>query len=285
MLSADSISLKRGNKLLLDRISLTVKPGEVLSIVGPNGAGKSSLLKILCGEVTPDSGSVKMSNGCINHWTRAEMARVRAVLPQSSVLSFPFKVEEVVSMGRSPHRAYSSKQRDNQIVAKAMALVDIQHLSGRDTNSLSGGERQRVHLARVLSQIWDPITNQKNDQNNNQQRYLLLDEPTSALDMRHQHAVFDIARRFALEQNIAVLTIVHDLNLASQYSDQVVMLLNGQVQYYGPTVDGLQQDKICSVFDIDAKVLHPTELDFPIIITQPKRHSEFKIIAALDALV
>jgi len=284
MLSADSISLKRGNKLLLDRISLTVKPGEVLSIVGPNGAGKSSLLKILCGEVTPDSGSVKMGNGCINDWTKAEMARVRAVLPQSSVLSFPFKVEEVVSMGRSPHRAYSSKQRDKQIVAQAMALVDIQYLSGRDINSLSGGERQRVHLARVLSQIWDPISNQKND-DNNQQRYLLLDEPTSALDMRHQHAVFDIARRFALEQNVAVLTIVHDLNLASQYSDQVVMLLNGQMQYYGPTVDGLQQDKICSVFDIDAKVLQPTELDFPIIITQPKKHSDVKIIASLDALV
>ena len=284
MLSADSISLKRGNKLLLDRISLTVKPGEVLSIVGPNGAGKSSLLKILCGEVTPDSGSVKMGNGCINGWTKAEMARVRAVLPQSSVLSFPFKVEEVVSMGRSPHRAYSSKQRDKQIVAQAMALVDIQYLSGRDINSLSGGERQRVHLARVLSQIWDPISNQKND-DNNQQRYLLLDEPTSALDMRHQHAVFDIARRFALEQNVAVLTIVHDLNLASQYSDQVVMLLNGQMQYYGPTVDGLQQDKICSVFDIDAKVLQPTELDFPIIITQPKKHSDVKIIASLDALV
>ena len=101
--------------------------------------------------------------------------------------------------------------------------------------------------------------------------------------MSHQHAVFDIARRFALEQNIAVLIIVHDLNLASQYSDQVVMLLNGQMQYYGPTVDGLQQDKIRSVFDIDAKVLRPTELDFPIIITQPKRHSDDKIIASLDA--
>jgi iron complex transport system ATP-binding protein len=264
MLNADSISLRRGNKLLLDDISLTVKPGEVLSIVGPNGAGKSSLLKILCGEVTPDFGSVEMDNLCITHWTRAEMARVRAVLPQSSVLSFPFKVEEVVSMGRSPHRAHSSKLRDSQIIAQAMALVDIQHLSGRDINSLSGGERQRVHLARVLSQIWYPI--------NNQQRYLLLDEPTSALDMRHQHEVFDIARRFALEQDIAVLTIVHDLNLASQYSDQIAMLSNGQMQYYGSTVNGLQQDIIQSVFDIDAKILNPNELDFPIVVTQPKKH-------------
>jgi iron complex transport system ATP-binding protein len=206
---------------------------------------------------------------------------VRAVLPQSSVLSFPFKVEEVVSMGRSPHRAHSSKLRDRQIVAQAMVLVDIRHLSGRDINSLSGGERQRVHLARVLSQIWYPISTQKN----NQQRYLLLDEPTSALDMRHQHKVFDIARRFALEQNVAVLTIVHDLNLASQYSDKIAMLSNGQMQYYESTVNGLQQDKIQSVFDIDAEVLHPTELNFPIVITQPRRHSNVKIIAALDALV
>ena len=167
-------------------------------------------------------------------------------------------------MGRSPHRAHSSKLRDRQIIAQAMALVDIQHLSGRDINSLSGGERQRVHLARVLSQIWYPI--------NNQQRYLLLDEPTSALDMRHQHEVFDIARRFALEQDIAVLTIVHDLNLASQYSDQIAMLSNGQMQYYGSTVNGLQQDIIQSVFDIDAKILNPNELDFPIVVTQPKKH-------------
>jgi iron complex transport system ATP-binding protein len=274
MLNADSISLRRGNKLLLDDISLTVKPGEVLSIVGPNGAGKSSLLKILCGEVTPDFGSVEMDNLCITHWTRAEMARVRAVLPQSSVLSFPFKVEEVVSMGRSPHRAHSSKLRDSQIIAQAMALVDIQHLSGRDINSLSGGERQRVHLARVLSQIWYPI--------NNQQRYLLLDEPTSALDMRHQHEVFDIARRFALEQDIAVLTIVHDLNLASQYSDQIAMLSNGQMQYYGSTVNGLQQDIIQSVFDIDAKILNPNELDFPIVVTQPKKHSNSNPIGAAE---
>jgi iron complex transport system ATP-binding protein len=281
MLNADSISLKRGDKLLLDHISLTVKPGEVLSIVGPNGAGKSTLLKILCGEVPPDFGSVEMDNLCITHWTKSEMARVRAVLPQSSVLSFPFKVEEVVSMGRSPHRAHSSKLRDRQIVAQAMVLVDIRHLSGRDINSLSGGERQRVHLARVLSQIWYPISTQKN----NQQRYLLLDEPTSALDMRHQHKVFDIARRFALEQNVAVLTIVHDLNLASQYSDKIAMLSNGQMQYYESTVNGLQQDKIQSVFDIDAEVLHPTELNFPIVITQPRRHSNVKIIAALDALV
>ncbi|MFT5665209.1 MAG: iron complex transport system ATP-binding protein [Gammaproteobacteria bacterium] len=144
------------------------------------------------------------------------MGRVQAVLPQSSALSFPFTVDEVASMRRSPHRAHSSKLQDNQIVAQVMALVDIRHLNGLDINFLSGGERQRVHLARVLAQIWHLISNQKNGQNNNQQRYLLLDEPTSALDMRHQHQVFDIAKRFALEQGVAVLTIVHDLNLASQ---------------------------------------------------------------------
>lgn len=284
MLNAKSISLKRGDKLLLDQVSLSVKAGEVLSIVGPNGAGKSSLLKILCGEVNPDFGTVEMDSLCITQWTRAEMARVRAVLPQSSALSFPFKVEEVVSMGRSPHRAHSSKLQDNKIVAQAMALVDIRHLNGRDINSLSGGERQRVHLARVLSQIWDPIISQNDSQKNNQQRYLLLDEPTSALDMRHQHEVFDIARRFALEQGVAVLTIVHDLNLASQYSDRIAMLSNGKMQYYGPTVNGLQQDKIQSVFDIDAEVLNPAELAFPIVITQQKRRFNGSVIAASDVV-
>lgn len=276
MLDAQSISLKRGDKLLLDKVSLSVKAGEVLSIVGPNGAGKSSLLKVLCAEVSPDFGSVEMDGRCVSQWTKAGMARVRAVLPQSSVLSFPFKVEEIVSMGRSPHRAHSNKTQDNKIVNQAMTLVDIKHLHGRDINSLSGGERQRVHLARVLSQIWHPIKDQKN----NQQRYLLLDEPTSALDMRHQHEVFEIARQFALEEDVAVLTIVHDLNLASQYSDQIAMLSNGQMQYYGPTINGLQQDKIQPVFDIDAEVLNPTELDFPIVITQPKSRlkSAFNVV-------
>ena len=276
MLDAQSISLKRGNKLLLDNVSLSVKAGEVLSIVGPNGAGKSSLLKVLCGEVSPDCGTVEMDNLCITRWTRAEMARVRAVLPQSSALNFPFKVEEIVLMGRSPHRAHSNKKLDNKIVAEAMALVDIQLLLGRDINSLSGGERQRVHLARVLAQIWYPVENQ--------QRYLLLDEPTSALDMRHQHEVFDITRRFALKQGVAVLTIVHDLNLASQYSDRIAMLSNGRVQYYGPTVIGLQQDKIQSIFDINAEVLNPAQLDFPIVITQPKKYSNGTVNVASDAV-
>lgn len=170
MLRAEQLDVLRGGKQVLAGVDLELRPGEVLGVLGPNGAGKSSLLGALCGEVPTAGGHVSLDGRALAEWTGPERARRLAVLPQSSTLSFAFRVEEVVAMGRMPHD--TGRERDAEVVAEALIAADASHLAGRSYLALSGGERQRVHLARVLAQLWPGAAGQ----------ILLLDEPTSALD-------------------------------------------------------------------------------------------------------
>ncbi len=147
-----------------------------MAVVGPNGAGKSTLFRLLSGEWHPASGQVSFNGLALERWSLDRLARVRAVMPQSSSLSFPFLVREVVRMGRMPHD--TGHEQDEAIVSEVMQVCDVARLAQRHYTSLSGGERQRVQLARVLAQIWMPVSGGR--------RLLLLDEPTSALDLAHQ---------------------------------------------------------------------------------------------------
>jgi ABC-type hemin transport system ATPase subunit len=180
MLAAHHVTLRVGRKALLNDVSLAFNPGEVLALIGPNGAGKSTLLKAVAGELTPTTGVVELEQKPLAAWSLQERARRRAVLPQHSMLDFPFTVLEVVLLGRSPHGGGASVH-DHYIARQALAAVEAAHLEQRLYPTLSGGERQRVQLARVLAQIWEPLPD-------GTARYLLLDEPTASLDLAHQHA-------------------------------------------------------------------------------------------------
>lgn len=244
-LEVKNASVDIGSKTLLGKVSLSLKPGEVISVLGPNGAGKSTLMNVLSGERKLSEGSVILNGR--SDWSLSQKALMMGVLPQSSSLNFPFTVEEVVMLGRIP---CATRHEENlKITTEALKKIDSLHLLHRQYTTLSGGERQRVHMARVLAQIWNntPLGS----------RYLLLDEPTSALDPAHQQLTLKVARQQA-DSGLGVLIILHDLNLAARYSDRIIILNNGSIAAQGAPEQVLTPEIVYSVFDIDVRISqHP----------------------------
>ncbi|WP_431955663.1 heme ABC transporter ATP-binding protein [Nocardia lijiangensis] len=228
---------------VLDAVDFDVVAGEVVALVGPNGAGKSTLLAALAGELTLSEGSVELDGSGLDHWTPLDMARRRAVLPQSHTVGFPFTAREVVAMGRAPWVRTARGERDDEFVAAAMTSADVSHLAARSFPTLSGGERARVALARVLAQ--DTAT-------------LLLDEPTAALDLGHQEAVLRLATERA-SAGAAVVVVLHDLGIAAAYADRVAVLESGRIAADGPPREVLTTELLSRVYQ------HPVEvLDHPV---------------------
>lgn len=237
---AEAASLVRQGRALVRDVSLSLMPGTVTVIVGPNGAGKSSLLKLLAGEVKPSSGRVTLDGADIRTLSPAALARRRAVLPQSSEVAFPFRVEEVVAIGLLGDQP-SARAR----VERVLEQVDLPGFAARTYDSLSGGERQRVQLARALAQLEVMAPDQPG--------YLLLDEPTASLDLAHQLLVLRHARRHA-EQGGAVLAILHDLNLAAMAADRLVVLVQGTIVAEGPPAEIMTDAIIGASFGVAARV-------------------------------
>lgn len=256
-LAAQAVTVRVSGKTLLQDVDISVCAGEIVALVGPNGAGKSTLLRVLSGDVVPQDGTVYMSEQPLAKWRLADRARVRGILAQSSSLNFAFTVLQVVLMGRGPHARGRETRKDYEIVRAALDAAEIHHLENRLYTTLSGGERQRVQLARVLAQIWEAQPGQT--------RYLLMDEPTNNLDLNHQHRTLQIARKFAHE-GVAVLVILHDLNLAAQYADQIVLLKQGVVTATGSPHDVLTADNIEAAFAMSVMVTQHPLLDSPLIV-------------------
>jgi len=270
MLEVKNLSFSIARKEIIKDVSLNVVPGEFLIVIGSNGAGKSTLLNLLTGEHKPSTGEITLNEKRMETIPSNELAKIRAVLPQSSSLSFSFTVEEVVMMGRSPHKG-AGYIKDRQCVQEALTIVDSWHLKDRMYTTLSGGESQRVQLARVIVQIWEKQDDRQHSDENKlkQARYLLLDEPTSALDLAHQHNTLKVAKKLAHEENIGVVAVLHDLNLAALYADKIAMMKHGKIIKMGSPDQVLQESLIQQVFDIQVKVIpHPIHQACPLVIAQ-----------------
>lgn len=253
MLKVEGLTVRLQDKPILTDVSLQVKPGEIVSVLGPNGAGKSTLLKALAGDLLNARESVKVGDRSLAAYSTAELAKVRAMMPQSIQLDFPFLVSEVVEMGVT----FLPSQQRADYIDRALKLFDIQSLKHRDYLTLSGGEQQRVQLARVIAQA--------SFQAEQHPRYLLLDECTSNLDLAHQHQVFEVVGHLAKSQGIGVVTALHDLNLASQYSDRLVLMQSGRVVSQGTAEVVLTEDRIRQVYDYPVQVMsHPR--GWPMVI-------------------
>lgn len=258
MLNAVDLHFTRQGNAILRGVDLTLEPAEVTALIGPNGAGKSTLLHLLSGALTPDGGRVTLDGRPLADWPRADLARRRAVLPQSLELTFPFRVLEVVLMGRSAYNGRSSLAHDLDVAAAALEEVDAAHLAERIYPTLSGGERQRVQLARVMAQIWP-------EAGDHRPGILLLDEPTNNLDLTHQHRLLAFARRLA-EGGVGVLAVLHDPNLAALYADRLVLLAEGRVQSAGTVDSVLTAPQIERAFKLKVAIQrHPTR-DCPHLI-------------------
>lgn len=240
------------SKSILKDINIELHHGEVTALLGPNGAGKSTLLKALSGEIDTHA-KIRFFGQTRANWSAKRLAKHVGVLPQSSSLNFPFTAQEVVELGAIPLDI--SHQQTRQLAQYYMQKTDVLPLANRLYPELSGGEKQRLHLARVLTQLHQ----------SGAQKVLMLDEPTSALDLAHQHKTLLIARQLAREEQCAVVIVLHDLNLAAQYADRMVMLHQGHIVCDAPPWQALSAEMIMQVYGHDSMIApHPT-LGFPMV--------------------
>lgn len=243
MLELRGVDYRAGGRQILEAIDLQVPPGQVTALIGPNGAGKSTALALLAADAAPSAGVAALDGKPLGCFSALDLARRRAVMRQGGGIAFAFTVAEVVAMGRSPHAATGNPAADRASVAAALAVADLVHLADRRVTMLSGGELQRVQFARALAQVTGM-----------DQGYLLLDEPTASLDLRHQHDLLTRARRAAAE-GLGVLAVLHDLNLAAAYADQVVLLHRGRRMAGGPPAVVLQPLMLSEIFEVPLRLV------------------------------
>lgn len=224
--------------VILKEISFEIARGAFIAIAGPNGAGKSTLLNLMCRTLTSKSGIIKIDETPIESYGTQALAAKVAIVRQEFVPIFGFSVMETVMMARTPY--YSStgfeKQADKQIVNDALNATDTAQFAGRPLTSLSSGERQRVFIARALAQN-SPI--------------MLLDEPTNFLDLKHQVGIYDLLKTAQIEKGKTLVTVTHDINLATQYCDEILLLGTDTTYYYGKTETVLLNEKIEEIYDVD----------------------------------
>jgi iron complex transport system ATP-binding protein len=217
-LMLDQATVKVGRAVLIDRVSISIRPGNVTVMLGANGAGKSTALGVLAGDISPASGRAMLEGRDVGTIPLAELALRRAVVRQHAPMSFPLMVHEVVALAR--HAANGTAAWHDLAVEQAMHETGILPLAARDYSTLSGGERQRVQIARALAQLADPPDGKP--------PYLLLDEPTAHLDLKHQITALEIARAFAARGG-GVLCILHDIALAREFADDIVLMSAGRL--------------------------------------------------------
>ncbi|MGQ9426707.1 heme ABC transporter ATP-binding protein [Gilvimarinus sp. F26214L] len=243
-LRVHNLQVRLASRPVLQDIGFAVERGTILALVGPNGAGKTSLLRTLSGDLEPAQGVVEWGERSLRSLSLQDRARHVAVLPQLSSLAFPFTVEEVVLLGRSPHG--SGRERDRSIAIEAMASLDLAHLRARPYTRLSGGERQRVQLARVLTQVWEARS-----------CLLLLDEPTSALDFAHQQLLVSTLRKLAA-QGLTIVLATHDLHLAALHADRMLALKAGRCIGAGSAEEVIQERVMKALYGVDMQIIrHP----------------------------
>jgi len=246
MLTATNICFSVGTKPLISDISISFAPAKLHLLIGPNGAGKSTLVKVLARFLHPQTGKVEYQGLDVHQASESDLAKRRAVLSQAIDIAFPLTVREVVMMGRYPHFGSRAGPIDQRIVDEVMEHMNVMEFSDRDYQTLSGGERQRVNFARVLGQLWDD--SQPN--NGKSCRYLFLDEPLTFLDIRHQIDFMRKIRTFSNAPDIVTVGVVHDLNLAAQFADHVVLLNEGRVVANGTATEVLTTERIEEVFGV-----------------------------------
>ncbi|HWI65209.1 MAG TPA: heme ABC transporter ATP-binding protein [Symbiobacteriaceae bacterium] len=258
-LSVDRLSVGYGSRPVLQEFSLGVPRGAFLAVVGPNGCGKSTLVKAISRALKPSAGKVALADRDIWALKPRDLARQVAVVAQETGVEFDFTVEEVVAMGRLPHVARFRRETaaDERAVQAALTATSTTHLAGRLVTGLSGGERQRVMVARALAQ---------------EPQLLILDEPTAHLDIAHQVELLDLTRRLNREQGLTVIAVLHDLNLAAQYADRLLMMKEGRRFAEGAPADVVTEPNVAAVYGSRVKVtVHPEEGSPHVILLSGER--------------
>jgi len=241
VIAGKSITCGYDDRDVLHAVNVAVGEGEFLGLIGPNGSGKSTLLRALTGILPLRAGIVMLAGQPLDSYSRRQIAQRVAVVPQVSGSIFSFTVEDYVLMGRTPHlgRFQAQKPDDLHVAWQAMELADLTDLASRPVTELSGGELQRATLARAFAQQTD---------------ILLLDEPTAFLDINHQHEIFELLTRFNQNERKTIVCVSHDLNLAAQYCQRLIVLSDGRVHTQGPPPAVVTAQMIARVYHAEVQV-------------------------------
>ncbi len=259
ILSVDNLVAGYEDSDVLRGVSFSLQEGEILGIVGPNGSGKSTLLRSLTRILPARAGDVRLRGESVTESRPDELARTMAVVPQSAILPDGFSALEVTLMGRTPYLRLlqSESPEDLQIARRSMLQTDTLALAERPVNELSGGERQRVIVARALAQ---------------QSPILLMDEPTVHLDLAHQIGLLELVEQFARNQSLSVIAVIHDLTLAAQYCDRLIMLDRGEIHATGTPEEVVTEAIIAGVYGARIRVIEHPETGRPVVL--PARQSD-----------
>jgi iron complex transport system ATP-binding protein len=252
-LEVSNISLSYNHHPVVNGLSFHLQPGELVGLIGPNGCGKTTVIKALSRILTPQAGKIILDGQDLINISRSRLARLIGVVPQNPSLPDTFTVSEVVLLGRNPHLGLlrSESTKDISVVWWAMDRTGILALAGRRMGELSGGEKQRVTIARVLAQ--EPQT-------------ILLDEPTANLDICHQIEILDLIRSLCKEKDLAALIAIHDLNMAAQYCDRLLLMNRGQLHAEGTAQEVITSTNIKDVYGATSHVYPHPENGLPVVV-------------------
>ena len=245
--------------VVLNNLSFSIQEGDFFIIIGPNGSGKTTLLKIISGLIKLQQGDLTILNQPLPSYTRKILARKIAYVPQMISMDFPFRVMDLVLMGRSPHLGPLGlgQEKDVEIAKKAMAFTGVEHLEDRKLEQLSGGEQQRVLIARAICQSPEVI---------------LMDEPTASLDLAHQVRIMDMMERLKIDRNITVVMVSHDVNLAAMYGQNLLLLREGRIVSMGRPEDVITYQALEKAYGCTLLVDESPVGEYPRVTLVPQKH-------------
>jgi len=239
MIEVKNIKKKYGSKSVVDDVSITIKKGKITSFIGPNGAGKSTLLGMITRLIKQDSGQVIIEGVKLEDWKSDDLAKKIAILKQSNHLDIKLSVKDLVAFGRYPHSKGRLNETDRIKIDQALNYMELDSIKDKFLDELSGGQKQRAFIGMILAQ---------------DSEYIFLDEPLNNLDMKHSVQIMRTLKRITHELGKTVVLVIHDINFASCYSDEILALQEGKVIAYDRTDTIINEDILCKMYDIEFNI-------------------------------
>ncbi|MBA9026867.1 MULTISPECIES: iron ABC transporter ATP-binding protein [Bacillaceae] len=244
MVTVKKLFKKYNNKSVVEDVSIEIAKGKITSFIGPNGAGKSTVLAMISRLIAKDEGEILIEGQELSKWKSNELAKKISILKQANHINIRLTIKELVAFGRFPYSQGKLTKEDWRFVDEAIAYMELTDMQDKFLDQLSGGQQQRAYIAMVIAQDTE---------------YILLDEPLNNLDMKHSVQIMKVLRRLADEMGKTIVIVIHDINFASVYSDNIVALKDGKVVQHGPAHQVIDTDVLKGIYDMDIMIQNVNE--------------------------